>query len=516
MSQKGKGATKKSARPEQPHSDMAEQGVIGSIFQSAGKVIPECVEKIRPEFFFIPMFRTLYVELCDVWESGKPIDLLTFTQRLRDKKILESVGGVADVTKLASDYVPTAANVEYYLDIVRDKYIARETIATFNEGVRRAYEVTADDEGGTAALLDEVQSRIASIRSLHGRDGDTLTILTPDEISALSQIPNACLLDDNVIQKGGGTVVAGPPGIGKTKLALQFIVAKNTGRQWCGLETHGPPMDWLYLQNENGRDRLERDLQALRKWAPDFDQSKLHIQVYQTDNDGFLCLDDREAVARIARTIQKFNPEGIVADPLRDFGVGDLDSDADMIATVRALAKIVRAGNPHRVLIPIHHALTGRAGALKASGLERSGFARNSKALLGWARAQINIFPGSKESNEILLISCGKNNDGREFPRVAVRLNPDSMIYEVDDGFDFEAWDEDLAAAGKKKKPPTFSVEMVRELVKFSGQLDISGLAALIQKKLGCGRSRSYELVHEGRKAGIFRFHRITELYEHA
>jgi replicative DNA helicase len=76
-----------------PHSVEAEQGVLGSIFQSAGKAIPECVEKIRPEFFYVPAHRTIYNELLDVWESGKAIDLIDFTQRLRDKKILESVGG---------------------------------------------------------------------------------------------------------------------------------------------------------------------------------------------------------------------------------------------------------------------------------------------------------------------------------------------------------------------------------------------------------------------------------------
>jgi hypothetical protein len=360
--------------------------------------------------------------------------------------------------------------------------------------------------------VDQAREKLNEILS-QPRAGDTLSVLTPDQISALPKIPNACLLGDNVIQKGGSTVIAGPPGIGKTKLTLQLIVAKNTGRDWCSLVSHGPPIEWIYLQNENGRDRLERDLTALRKWAPDFDQSRLHIQVYQTDNDGFLCLDDPDTVARIERTIRKFpSAEGVVADPLRDFGVGNLDSDADMVATVRALAEIVRAGNPHRVLIPVHHALTGRAGAIKAFGLERSSFARNSKALLGWARAQINVSPGKEDSNEILLISCGKNNDGKEFPRVAVRLNPDSMVYEVDFDFDFEAWDEQLTATGKKKKQK-FNVEMVKELVKFSGEKEIKPLAQLITDKIGCGRARAYELVHEARNARIFKFNKITETY---
>src|SRR5262249_45031610 len=100
-----------------PHSVEAEMGIIGSIFQSAGQVIPECVEQIRSEYFHVPAHRALYIELCDVWDSGKAIDLIDFTQRLRDKQILESLGGAAFVTQLATDFVPTAGNVAYYLNI---------------------------------------------------------------------------------------------------------------------------------------------------------------------------------------------------------------------------------------------------------------------------------------------------------------------------------------------------------------------------------------------------------------
>jgi hypothetical protein len=56
--------------------------------------------------------------------------------------------------------------------------------------------------GQTRDILNELLSQ--------QRDGDTLTVLTPDEISALPKISNACLLD-NVVQKGGSTVIAGPP-----------------------------------------------------------------------------------------------------------------------------------------------------------------------------------------------------------------------------------------------------------------------------------------------------------------
>src|SRR5262245_10224029 len=100
-----------------PHSVDAEQGVLSSILQSPDGAMSECAAKISPEFFYVPQNRTIYNELLDVWDSGGAIDLITFTQRLRDKNILESVGGAAFVTNLA-DFVPTAANIAYYLDIV--------------------------------------------------------------------------------------------------------------------------------------------------------------------------------------------------------------------------------------------------------------------------------------------------------------------------------------------------------------------------------------------------------------
>src|SRR5260370_33858379 len=65
--------------------------------------------------------------------------LITFTQVLRDRNLLDSVGGASLVTNLFT-FVPTAANVQYYLEIVRDKYILREIISAATESARRAYE----------------------------------------------------------------------------------------------------------------------------------------------------------------------------------------------------------------------------------------------------------------------------------------------------------------------------------------------------------------------------------------
>src|SRR5947207_2872283 len=141
-----------------PHSIEAEQGVLGSMLISPREIIAECVEKINENYFYVPAHQTIYLVLVELWNGGQGIDLITFTQVLRDRNLLETVGGAAAVTSLFT-FVPTAANVGYYLEIVRDKYILRSIIAASTESVRRAYE--EQDEVGN--LLDEVEQRIFAV-----------------------------------------------------------------------------------------------------------------------------------------------------------------------------------------------------------------------------------------------------------------------------------------------------------------------------------------------------------------
>src|SRR6059036_962213 len=141
-----------------PHSIDAEQGVLGSMLISPRETIAECVEKINEDYFYIPAHRTIYDVLVDLWNAGEAIDLITFTQVLRDRHLLDSVGGAAFVTSLFT-FVPTAANVGYYLEIVRDKYILREIISAATESVRRAYE----EQDEVNNLLDEVEQRIFAV-----------------------------------------------------------------------------------------------------------------------------------------------------------------------------------------------------------------------------------------------------------------------------------------------------------------------------------------------------------------
>jgi len=209
----------------------AEQGVLGSMLISPRETIAECVEKINEEYFYVPAHRTIYNVLVDLWNAGQAIDLITFTQVLRDRHLLDSVGGAAFVTSLFT-FVPTAANVGYYLEIVRDKYILREIISAATESVRRAYE----EQDEVNNLLDEVEQRIFAV----GEDRFKGEMLSMKEqvISTLESIEK--LFENKGAITGVSTgfrdldkltsglhssemiVIAARPSMGKTALAMNI------------------------------------------------------------------------------------------------------------------------------------------------------------------------------------------------------------------------------------------------------------------------------------------------------
>jgi DnaB-like helicase N terminal domain len=145
--------------PAAPHSVESERGVLGSILQSPSEAIPKCIGKIEPRHFFIPAHRTIFDILVDLWNAEKPIDLITFTQVLRDRNLLDSVGGPAFITEL-STFVPTAANVDYYIETVREKYESRRMNELAKEIQRRGREGQAPSE-----ILAFIEGELGTMRS---------------------------------------------------------------------------------------------------------------------------------------------------------------------------------------------------------------------------------------------------------------------------------------------------------------------------------------------------------------
>jgi replicative DNA helicase len=91
-------------------------------------------------------------------DAGKPIDFIILTELLRDRQRLDQVGGAAYVTELFT-FLPTSANVGYYLEIVQEKHTLREIIKVCTEYAARSY----DEQDNVPNLLDDVEGKIFAI-----------------------------------------------------------------------------------------------------------------------------------------------------------------------------------------------------------------------------------------------------------------------------------------------------------------------------------------------------------------
>lgn len=241
-----------------PHSEEAERGVLASILVSEGKILPE-VGRFLPSkyFFYVPAHVTIYEALSDMWDGGHGIDLITFTQFLRDKGVLEAVGGVGYISDLIG-FVPTAANVQYYTDIVREKFLLREMIAAGTAMTRAAHGNSEDVTG----VIDSFTSRLERIKRAAGGPNGAERFDFGKLMAFDSKADPNCLVGHRYIVRGGSSLWAGGSGYGKSSLAMQLAVYWACGVPFCGLRP-ARPLKSLLIQAENDEGDMAEQLQGV-------------------------------------------------------------------------------------------------------------------------------------------------------------------------------------------------------------------------------------------------------------
>jgi len=370
-----------------------------------------------------------------------------------------------------------------------------------------------------SALLDDPEIDTVPELPADARESKQriLTLRSPDELLAMRFDDSDVILGDRLLAKGQPLVIAAQGGTGKSRLALQIVAAIVTGRKCLAFETGGSEMRWLILQTENSNRRLQQDLARIKTWLGD-DWPRFAEQVVfhtvENDDDGFVSLDLPENQMAIQRAIESAHPDGIVIDPLNDFAAGDLNKDADMRAMLQTLARLCRRGNPDRAIVVSHHSLTGKAGAARATGYDRSSFARNSKTLHAWTRGQINLVPVDPDNNDRLIVACGKCSNGKEFPAFGVRLNADTMIYECDPSIDVSAWQSEITG---KAETPDLSTDMVAETV---AELCKAGdapkklqIVKALREETGCVTGSAYRAIERAEHAKKIHYTKGTKTY---
>ena len=141
----------------QPHNIEAEQSVIGAAFISKSALQKVC-EELDNTSFFNEAHGKIFDVLKELYQSGIAVDIMTVTDRLKSKKLLKEIGDVDYLLEIVNS-VPTASNVDYYINIVREKAILRNLIDTATNIVTEAYNET----GSINETLDDAERKILNV-----------------------------------------------------------------------------------------------------------------------------------------------------------------------------------------------------------------------------------------------------------------------------------------------------------------------------------------------------------------
>lgn len=140
-----------------PQNLEAEMSVLGSMLIEED-AISRTVEVLDESHFYKKAHRRIFAAIVNLYENSQAVDLVTLTEQLRKDGSLEEIGGATYLTTLTS-FVPTAANVDYYAKIVKEKALLRSLIGASTQIITESYDLTK----GVDALLDKAESLIFDI-----------------------------------------------------------------------------------------------------------------------------------------------------------------------------------------------------------------------------------------------------------------------------------------------------------------------------------------------------------------
>ncbi|MFI6344869.1 replicative DNA helicase [Streptomyces sp. NPDC050560] len=214
-----------------PPQDLeAEQSVLGGMLLSKD-AIADVVEVLRGQDFYRPAHETVYTAILDLYAKGEPADPITVAAELTRRGEITKVGGASYVHSLVQ-MVPTAANAEYYAEIVHERAVLRRLVEAGTRITQMGYAA----DGDVDEIVNSAQAEIYAVTEQRTSEdylplGDIMEGAL-DEIEAIGSrsgemtgVPTGFTDFDsltNGLHPGQMIVIAARPAMGKSTLALDF------------------------------------------------------------------------------------------------------------------------------------------------------------------------------------------------------------------------------------------------------------------------------------------------------
>ena len=186
---------KKDAKTQQlkvpPHSFEAEQSVLGGLMLD-NDAWDRVAERVIDQDFYSRPHRLIFQAMTRLSNAGNPIDLITLQEELERSEQLEEAGGFAYLVEIAKN-TPSAANINAYAEIVRERAVVREMISVANEIVEAGYEPQGRTSGDLLDLAESKVFKIAEQRTSANEGPQPLKLIleqTVDKIEELFKTPH--------------------------------------------------------------------------------------------------------------------------------------------------------------------------------------------------------------------------------------------------------------------------------------------------------------------------------------
>jgi hypothetical protein len=360
-----------------PHDLDAERAALGAVMVQ-NTTLPTAAAILRPSDFYRHVHQCIFGAMLALTERHDAIDFITLRVELTRRGQIDEVGP-AYLAALV-DGVPQAMNVEHYARIVRDKAVRRRIIGAGRKIAAAAY----DGEYEPAAIIETGACDLAVLAET-GRADRVLTVLSEQELSSIGAPP--WFIDR--LSPRGVTVLAVPPGIGKTAVTTAIAVARASGLAFLG---HGITETGLaVLVLAEGAAHADARVRAAKKAAGLDPDTPVGISVVPHSVNFFEAGRDWQELRALVRDLQPL----VVLDTLGLCSVGaDENAATDM---TRVFANIRRLDAPS--VIVNHH--MGAAGTRE----------RGSSAIRANADALLTLL----DVDDRLVLSCEKMRDGAAF-----------------------------------------------------------------------------------------------------
>ena len=221
-----------------PHSEEAERGVLGAMLLDADRVIDLCLAKrMNREFLHVQAHQVLFEQMVSMHQELQQVDILTLSQRLRDRDLLEKIGGPSMLEQLV-DATPTVAHAEFYINIVYQKYVMRALVRRATETIDSCFDPDNDAE----TVLGDAEQAFFEITDLQEGGAEEWSALVKQSMSKIEQVfqtkrgltglPTGFQdIDQKLLglKDGEMIILAARPSMGKTSLAMNIVEHVATG-----------------------------------------------------------------------------------------------------------------------------------------------------------------------------------------------------------------------------------------------------------------------------------------------